>query len=189
MAWFDVSDDSGIVIDYQSVTRMSVGLAADFPFSERWGLQLGGRYSPKGGRASLAEDGVDVTIRLGYLEFTALGRLRLPLAGDRVFVQLLTGPAVAVEASCELSAVLPGTGSVLQITEGCDEDDGFEFERSAVDLGWALGGSLEIEITENLSAHPSLLYIHGIVDIDPSVGASTKHRVLTPRIGLAYAIW
>ncbi len=190
IASVDVGDDSRLVPDFQSVTRNSLGLAADFPLSESWGLQLGGRYSQKGGRADFTEDGLDgeSTIELDYLEFTALGRLRLPLAGDHVFVQLLTGPAVAVDASCEVSfRVTDGTGTVLQATEGCDQDD--DIKRSVVDLGWALGGSLEIGITENLSAHPSLLYIHGIVDIDSSGSASMKHRVLTPRIGLAYAIW
>ena len=36
---------------FLSVKRMSVGLAATFPVSGRFGIQLGGTYSQKGGKS------------------------------------------------------------------------------------------------------------------------------------------
>lgn len=188
IASVDVEDDSGFVPYIQSVTRISLGLAVDFPFSERWGLQLGGRYSQKGLRLESTDEDAWVwrsMTELDYLEFTVLGRLRFPVVGDRLSGHLQTGPAVAVETSCEFSTTVQfPDGAIDHAADRCESN----WERSVVDIGWALGGSLDIGITENLSAHPSLLYIRGLVDIDPSDDTSIKHRVLTLRIGFAYAL-
>ena len=59
-------------------------------------------------------------IELDYLEFTALGRLRFPLAGDRLSLHLLTGPAVAVETGCGLSATNNFGDSRLEFEESAD---------------------------------------------------------------------
>lgn len=183
----DVEDESAVVPDIGSITRMSVGLAADFALSDRFGIQLGGRYVQKGLRFDLTEADLafESTSELDYLELAALGRLRFPLAGDRVFINLLTGPAVAVETGCGLSATGGSGGTTLEFDEDCDEVD---LERSSADIGWVVGGGLDVGITENLSASPGILYTHGLVDIDKSAGGSLKHRAVTLQVGLAYAI-
>ena len=164
-----------------------LGLAADFAFSDRLGIQLGGRYAQKGVGIEFNEEGVNAKsrIELDYLEFTALGRLRFPLAGDRLSLHLLTGPAVAVETGCGLSATNNFGDSRLEFEEECDE---VNLERSAIDVGWAVGGGLDIGITEKLSASPGILYTRGLVDVDTASRASLQNRALTLRIGLAYAI-
>jgi len=64
----------GIVWRSESLTRMSVGLAATFPASERIGLQLGVAYAQKGGRLSGLDGDILVTteIALDYFEFSLL---------------------------------------------------------------------------------------------------------------------
>ena len=135
----------------------------------------------------LNEEGLNAEFRieLDYLEFTALGRLRFPLAGDRLSLHLLTGPAVAVETGCGLSSTNNFGDSRLEFDEECDE---VNLERSAIDVGWAVGGGLDIGITEKLSASPGILYTRGLVDVDTASRASLHNRALTLGIGLAYAI-
>ena len=183
----DVEDASEMVPDIVSVTRVSVGLAAGLSLSDRFGIQLGGRHAQKGVGLELNEDGASIESRveLDYLEFAVLGRLRFPLAGDRVSVHVLTGPAVAVETGCGLSATASFGGETVELEEACDEVD---LERSPVDLAWAVGGELDIGISDNLSALPGILYAHGLADVDTATSASLKNRSLTLQIGLAYTL-
>ena len=183
----DVEDASAMVPDAVSITRASVGLAADFSLSDRFGIQLGGRYAQKGVGLELNEDGANIesNVELDYFEFAALGRLRFPLAGDRVSLHVLTGPAMAVETGCSLNATASFGGESVELEEECDE---VELERSLVDLAWAVGGGLDIGISENLSASPGILYTHGLADVDTATRASLKNRALTLQIGLAYTL-
>lgn len=187
IASVDVEDEAEAVPDFLSISRMSVGLTADFALSDRFGIQLGGRYAQKGGGLDLTDPDLafESSVELDYLEFTALGRLRFPLAGDRVFVNLLTGPAVAMETGCGLSAKGGADGTVLEYEEECDDVD---LERSSIDIGWVAGGGLDIGITGSLSASPGILYTHGLVDIDTTSGGSLRNRAVTLQVGLAYAI-
>ena len=183
----DVTDAAAVVPEAVSVTRMSFGLATDFSLSGTFGIQLGGRYAQKGVGLEIDEEGVNIesSVELDYLEFTALARLRFPLAGERVSIHLLTGPAVAAETGCGLRATADSGDSVFELEEECDE---VNLERSAVDIGWVVGSGLNIGITDNLSASPGVLYTHGLVDVDTATQASLKNRALTLQIGLAYTV-
>lgn len=187
LASANVEDASAMVPDIVSITRASVGLAAGFSLTDRFGIQLGSRYAQKGVGLELNEDGANIESRveLDYLEFTVLGRLRFPLAGDRVSLHVLTGPAVALETGCGLSATAGFGGETVELEEECDQVD---LERSPVDLAWAVGGELDIGISDNVSAFPGILYTYGLADVDTATRASLKNRSLTLQIGLAYAL-
>ena len=108
----------------KSVTRLSIGLAANIPASDGWGLQLGGSYSQKGGRFEISEQGVsgESRVETDYLEFTVLGRARFPVSGDRVSAHLLAGPALALESSCGFTAKATGPdGGTFEFAEDCDQ--------------------------------------------------------------------
>ena len=64
----------------ESLTRMSVGLAATFPASEHLGLEVGVAYSQKGGRLSGMDGDTFVTteLALDYFEFSLLPYRRFP---------------------------------------------------------------------------------------------------------------
>ena len=107
----DSSSSDPLVPNLQSVSRMSIGLAATIPISERVGIQLGGAYSQKGGSLEVQEDGATIAsdIEFDYIELTVLARVGLPLSGDRVSAHLLVGPALAFQSSCQV-AISAGLG-------------------------------------------------------------------------------
>ena len=189
IASLDISTDSDFAPDLKSVTRLSIGLAANIPASDGWGLQLGGSYSQKGGRFEISEQGVNAESRVetDYLEFTVLGRAQFPVSGDRVSAHLLAGPALALESSCQLTAKATGPGgSTFEFAEDCDGDIGLD--RSTYDFGLAGGGGLEIKLADTLGMSFGLLYTHGLLDLDKSDRDSMKQRALSLRAGLVYLI-
>ena len=189
IASIDVGSDTEFVPDFRAVTRISVGIAANVPMSEHLGLQFGGSYSPKGGRAEVNEGGLsgESLAEFSYLEFSALGKVRFPLRDDRLSAHLLAGPALALETSCQVtfSSGVAFDGTMMEFSEDCD---GAELDRSTYDLGLAVGGGLEIGPMERLGVSLGVLYTHGLPDIDKSTGSSLKHRVFTIRVGLLYSI-
>lgn len=187
VASMDFAGETEFVPDFQSVNRASIGLAVTFPVFARLGLRLGGNYSQKGGLAEVSMGGLtgESFLDSDYLELTALARVRVPTAGDRVAVNLLAGPALALETSCELGATaVDRTGSTSEYNETCDDAD---FDRLRHDLGLAAGGELEIGLAEKLGLSIGVLYTHGVLDIDTVDDASLKHRALTLRAGLVYS--
>ena len=108
-ASIDLETDAHPASSIQPVTRMSVGLAATFPTSERFGIQLGGTYSQKGGGLEAQEDGATISssIKFDYIEVTLLARMRFPLSGERVTAHLLAGPALGLQSSCQLAMSMP----------------------------------------------------------------------------------
>ena len=111
VASLEVDSSDPLVPNLQSVSRMSIGLAATIPISERVGIQLGGAYSQKGGSLEVQEDGATIAsdIEFDYIELTVLARVGLPLSGDRVSAHLLVGPALAFQSSCQV-AISAGLG-------------------------------------------------------------------------------
>ncbi|MCY3679262.1 MAG: outer membrane beta-barrel protein [Gemmatimonadetes bacterium] len=183
----DIGDESGLVPDVQSATGVSLGLAADFPLSETLGLRLVGRYSQKGGQFTISEGGehIDASISPAFLDIAALGRLRFPLAENRLFLALVAGPAVGVAVSCDVDfGVRIVAGPSLNISQTCDEAN---LDWSSVDLGLAGGAAVEVQITDRFVASSGVLYTYGLVDMDTSSAASAHHRALTLDIGLGYA--
>ncbi len=182
--------------ELDALSGVSFGLAADFSLSDRFGIQLSGRYSPKG--ASLLfetelfpEDALDIDIDtdgslgMNYLEFAALARLRFPVAGDRVSIDLVTGPAVAAMEDCTIHFALAFEELTLDRTAPCDESG---LDASAADFGWTVGGGLDIALVGNVSASPRFLYTHGLLDVDKESATSARHRAMTLQIGLAYTL-
>ena len=113
LASLNLDTDDAFVPNLQSVTRLSFGIAATIPASDRFGLQLGGSYSQKGGSLSVVEQGVTVSsdIEMDYVELTVLAKLPLS-SGELVSAHLLAGPALALQSSCG-SARGTGPGSAI----------------------------------------------------------------------------
>ena len=188
IASMDISTGSDFAPDLKSVTRLSIGLAANIPASDGWGLQLGGSYSQKGGRYEISEQGVNAESRVetDYLEFTVLGRAQFPVSGDRVSAHLLAGPALALESSCQLTAKATGPGGgTREFAEDCDD---IRLDRSTYDFGLAGGGGLEIKLADTLGMSFGLLYTYGLLDLDKSDSDFMKQRALSLRAGMVYSI-
>ena len=183
----DITTDDDFYPDFQSVTRLSIGLAATIPMSDGFGIQLGGAYSQKGGSLEFTEGGIvgESSIETDYLEFTALGKVGLPLFGDRASAYLLAGPALAFESSCQLRASATSGTESFEIDTDCDEGD---LDRPNYDYGLAGGGGLEIGFTDKLGISLGLLYTYGLQDLDDNSGDSVKNRSLTLSGGFVFSI-
>ena len=188
VASLEVDSSDPLVPNLQSVSRMSIGLAATIPISERVGIQLGGAYSQKGGSLEVQEDGATIAsdIEFDYIELTALARVGLPLSGDRVSAHLLVGPALGFQSSCQV-AISARLGTVEVTNTGrCDE---LELESKHYDVGLAGGGGIGIGLTDKVKVTLGLLYTYGLFNIDDTGGADTlKTRTLTLRAGLDFPI-
>ena len=107
----------------ESLTRMSVGLAATFPASEHLGLQLGVAYAQKGGRLHGLDGDISVTteITLDYFEFSMLAVPTLPLSSwDRSSVRLFVGPTLATRLDCDFDAAARLENEEVASTGSCD---------------------------------------------------------------------
>ena len=198
------TDADGASSVFESLTRMSIGLAATLPVSERFGLQLGGRYAQKGGRLDVL--GVlgmmgdmfggfdemppgasfDADYEMDYVELSALARVGFPLSGDRVSGHLLAGPALGLQSSCAGVVRLSGLEEPpVNVSSDCDEA-GLDFR--TIDFGLAGGAGIDIGLTDSVDVHLGLLYTLGLSNVFEDFGGSAKHRALTIRTGLVLPI-
>lgn len=169
----------------ETVTRLSLGVGATFPLARHFGIQVGGAYSQKGFNTSFTDGDLtgESLIEVDYAELTALGELHIPLYGDRFAVNLLAGPAVAYETSCDATLSVDAE-DVLATTQQCGDD----IERTGYDFGVVGGAGLEIGLARALRLNFGALYNYGLLDVDAGENTSVKNRVLTLRTGLSYSI-
>ena len=188
LASVDVSTGDIFVPDFESVARISIGGLVTVPISGNLGFQLAGSYSQKGGKwdVSAPDLSANVTLKTDYFEVAGLGRVRLPLSGDRISAHLLAGPALALEISCEAIGEATFEGTRVNTTQDCDEEGALE--RSKFDMALAGGGGIEFGLSDSLGLSFDALYTLGLLDIDKAERDSLKHRVLTLRVGLIYTI-
>ena len=181
-----LSSDDVAVPTAETVTRVSLGVAATFPVADHFGIQLGGGYSQRGSNSRFTDGDAtgESLIEVDYAELTALGRLAIPLYGDRIGIHLLAGPAFAYETSCDATLSTTVEDRAVSNSAACGDD----LDRPAYDFGLVGGGGLEIGLTRDLGLDFGALYNYGLTDLDNTDAATVQHRVLTLRAGLSYAI-
>ncbi|MYE44162.1 MAG: PorT family protein [Acidobacteria bacterium] len=182
----------GIVWRSESLTRMSVGLAATFPASEHLGLQLGVAYAQKGGRLSGLDGDIFATteIALDYFEFSLLAVPTLPLSSwDHSAVRFFFGPTLASRIDCDFDASARLGTEQVTASGGCDAGGRDEIE-ATMDLGVVVGGGIAVGVTERASVSFDLLYTLGLIPIGEgdSYLSGPRQRVLTLRTGVALPI-
>ena len=186
LASLDFDTDDLLVPNLQSVTRLSAGIAVTIPASDRFGIQLGGSYSQKGGRLSGEVEGVTLTsdLKMDYVELTVLAQLALA-RGERVSAHLLVGPALALQASCGVTvSAREGDASFGGSTSCAD----FRLDSKAYDFGLAGGGGLEIGLTDSLAAGIGLVYTLGLSSVSGDRSDTVRTRALALRAGLSFPI-
>ena len=172
------------------ITRFAAGAAVAFQLSARWGVQLGGAYSKKGGRWELGTYywNSDVLLETDYLEFTALGRMRVK-SPDEVSVVLLAGPALSWQSGCGVKESGYIYGRLYEANRSCNARGPLASRRSNVDLGVALGGVLEVPTWEGPGVSLGVMYTSGLLAVSGDFGSALKHRVLTLQAGILYPIF
>lgn len=196
--------DGALAPEFESLTRMSVGLAATIPVSDRFGVQLGGRYAQKGGRLdvvgmlAMMDDmfggveqmppgaRIDADFEMDYVELSVLARVGFPLSNDRVSGHLLAGPALGLQSSCEGVVHISGMDEpAMSAGVDCDEA-GLDWRK--IDFGLAGGAGVDIGLTDSIDVHLGLLYTVGLSNVLDDGDGSVKHRALTVRAGLVLPI-
>ncbi|MDE2764375.1 MAG: hypothetical protein OXQ94_02550 [Gemmatimonadota bacterium] len=173
-----------IIEDTVALRRMSVGVSLSVPVGTLLGLQFGASMAQKGGSLLVHDtiSGGDFRIRANYFELTALARLGLPLLGRFVSAHLVGGPALGIETSCDVELFSDGDGATDEQSAECDED------RDTNDYGLAMGGGVEVWLSERLGVTLGVLLTRGLADLAISDDDSVKNRTLTLRGGLVLSI-
>lgn len=160
------------------VVRMRAGAELTMPVRQRFALQYGAAYSQTGEIASYLENFLEGPLieerwEVDYLEFSVLGRMRIPDESKRLGLHALAGPAVALPVACR-------TGSKTAERLG---DCRSTYSRFNVLLYG--GAGVDARMTERLGATVGFLY--GL-SLRGFTGATEHLRVLGLRGGLVYRI-
>ena len=161
--------------------RMGVAAGIDvaLPLASAIELRVGGAYVQKGYSLDVSGAGGRASSRLeiDYLQFSALGRLGSSRDGP-LSVGVLLGPWVGARLSCQgiFDIDLPEIGSISE-SESCGGDGG------KLDFGVAVGGGVELAISQSLSLGLDLVYSIGLSRIDSDPDAP-KNRSLALQAGV-----
>ncbi|MDE2973986.1 MAG: hypothetical protein OXU64_04555 [Gemmatimonadota bacterium] len=183
----------------EPTARPSIGLSAIVPLPRSLSLELGGAYSERGRELAYIQPcgtplelpwkGQSVTMK--HLKFKALGRVDLPLAGNRVLAFVTVGPTMAWELSCRSS---PTTVSkidqkIARDGSGSRSCGGIaELDLDKLGFGLAGGMGLEVGVTGRLGLTFSTVYNRGLRDLHRVEDYSMELRTVTVRGGLVYRI-
>lgn len=207
-----LATETGLAANYDAATRLFAGVAATVPVRGSFQVRVGAAFSQKGNFYALdqivpddpnyptfgtLEPYLDLNLKMGYLEITALGSLASPVSGGPVTVHVLAGPAIAFLASCKAARTdyedgEPGPST----TVSCPD----EAQIAALDFGLAGGAGMNVGLTDRMGVTAGVLYTHGLRDSgDVWVGSdpgsinrtrdlSALHRTLNFNFGLTYSI-
>ena len=178
--------------EVNSRNGLKIGAAATVPVTDQFGLQLGLAYAQKGARlsADLEGDGdfeieitgaaLSTTIKLDYIEVSALGKVSVPLGESSASMHVLAGPVVAFNTKSEANVPIFGTVDLSEAVKGTD-------------FGLAGGIGAEIPVSEGMTLSIAALYTLGLRstakdsdDEDLEWEGDVKNRALTVQIGLSF---
>ena len=164
--------DTILPFNYLRVVRPHFGLSATFRLTppERvnsLGIQVSGSYAPRGADVQ----GLSASsLSLDYLELAALIDVRVPLVIEPLAVHIQAGPALGWLMSCKRE-------------QPCSDG-----EFNSRDYGLALGGNLEIGLTDKLGVMAGFLYNAGFTYADAGDEPFRKNRSLALRGGILFPI-
>lgn len=189
-AGFNVSDLNvdaapGEVIDTR--TDFVGGGFVSFPIGDFFAFQPEVLYSRKGAKVNDSEEGVELKVKLDYVEIPLLlvGRLMDENSAARPIVY--AGPAVSFEAKCEIE----GTVDAVSASADCNDISQFggdDIETKGTDFGIIFGGGLEF------NAGSAVIIIEGrynvgLVDInDTPDDTEIKNRAFSFMAGIGFPI-
>ena len=168
-------------VDLDSRTGLRFGGFFKVPISDVLGVQVGAGFVQKG--ASETELGVDLELKLGYIEIPLLLTLS-PSTNGNVGFTFSVGPAVGFKTGCKFSATDAG------VTVEADCDDSFvDFDLKSFEVGAMVGAGLDIGLTDSVSLVLDGFYNFGLTKIDDSgVNDDTKNRAFSILAGLSFSV-
>lgn len=160
------------------VVRKRAGAEVTVPVRQRFALQFGAAYSQTGEIWSYLEGFLEGPLveerwELDYLEFSALGRMRIPYESKRMGLHVLAGPAVVLPLACRM-----GRKSARRLGD-CRPTS------SRLNVLLYGGAGVDARLNERLGATMGVLYGLSVREF---TGASDHLRVVSLRGGLVYRI-
>lgn len=162
-------------------TGLNIAGSVTFPLGESLALHTGAGYSQKG--LTESDQGIDVTLKLDYIEIPVLIRYAFPTEGS-LGIHVMGGPAIGIEASCKLEASFESSSASVD----CDDPDA-ELETKTFDFGLMGGFGASLGLTDRVDLVVDLIYNLGLTSIEDSgAGADVKNRAFTIRAGAAISV-
>ncbi len=122
-------------------------------------IQFEGQYVQKG--AETEEFGVPLKLNLNYIEFMVPFTLTIPIENSPIAPRLYAGPALGIEASCNLSGEEDG----VEVSADCDVGD--DFPRKSTDFSVFFGGGVDFAVGSG-AITLDVLYDLGLSSLDDS---------------------
>jgi hypothetical protein len=177
-------DDPTDPSDLDTRTSFAVGPFLELGISDVFSIQPEVLYTQKGAKDT--EDGVDLTIKLNYIEVPVLLKARLSPAGSAVRPSVYAGPVVAFESKCEVE----GSDGGVSVTLDCVDEDGLGLETKSVDFGVALGAGISIPAGSVIVVGDAR-YTLGLSDINDTAGleeVEIKNRTWSVFLGVGFPV-
>ncbi len=147
---------------------------------EMFRLQFEGQYVRKG--ASAEEEGVDIDLKLDYIEFMVPATLLIPVENSPLAPRIYAGPALGIEASCKIS----GEEGGVSVDVDCEE---FGAETKSIDFGVFAGAGLDIAVGTSGAITLDVLYNLGLTNINDTPeaeGFDVTNRNLQVLVGYRF---
>lgn len=191
LATFGITTTDPEFGEWGTARRLTAGLALNFSLADRLGLQLGGSYAQKGASLEIPEVGMgpddefEGALQVDYLELAVLGRATALGTDDGPRLNVLAGPYMAFEASCQSYLKFTIGGDTREDRQDCDDAG-----RSTFDYGVAGGGEVLVGLLDNMDLAVSALYTFGLANLndDEDSDDSVRNRTLSLRAGVVIPI-
>jgi hypothetical protein len=175
-------DEDDFGFDSNGRTGLMAGVFISRELRERFGLQIEGLITQKGGRLDDQFFGDEFDVLLTYLEIPVLGRYTLPVGTGDMALHVYGGPAFAVKLSDKQRFRFDDEDD----WDDLDDDEGQQLK--GADVGLAVGAGVEFNLFL-----VDLRYTHGLVninkdarfDVDPD-DLPVKNRVFTISVGYRF---
>lgn len=176
----NIADVDATDLDEEVVTDTKTGLVgglfAQLGIGDVFAIRPEALYSQKG--FSGDEDGVDLELKLDYIEIPILLAARLSQGSVRPVV--FAGPVIAFEASCKVE------DSVSEESVDCaDLDPEDPLETESTDFGAAFGAGVELDAGGFVVLFDGR-YTLGLRDVEASEGTEAKNRAWSFMAGIGF---
>lgn len=171
--------------DLERLNGIGLGATAELAGPRGLRTRLEALWTRKG--FAQIEDGDRTTLSLRYLEIPLLLGWAFAPAQSAVSPQLYGGPWIAFETSCQAGLEAPTEA----VEFDCDEVPGDPVLREKTDWGWAVGGLVDIAVSEKLHSQLDLRYTAGIRNVDGAPdfdNINARHRGLSVTVGLSLLV-
>ncbi|MDT8435700.1 MAG: porin family protein [Gemmatimonadota bacterium] len=169
-------------VDTETSTGLVGGAFLTIGLGERFFVQPEVLYSQKGAEFSDPVEGFTAELELDYIEVPVLFGVRFPLVGSPIEPRIFAGPAVAFEASCDVS----GDEGGVSVNLDCDE---FGIDTKSTDFGVLGGAGVNIGVG-GFDIVLDARYVLGLADLDDTTGSEddVKNRAFQFMGGVAFPL-